>query len=65
MKRKAILILTILIILLGLVAWQPATPISVAQQFITQECQVQTPPTTSAVSLETAVPSCWLANQLP
>ena len=65
MKRKAIIILTIAIILLGLVAWQPATPLSLGQQFVTQECQFQAPASQGTVSLDTAVPPCWLAHQLP
>jgi hypothetical protein len=63
MKRKVIFVLVLIVILFGLVAWTPASPVSFARTFVTQDCLVQSPSDTGVVSLETAVPSCWMAEQ--
>jgi hypothetical protein len=75
MKRKIVFVLVLFVILFGLVAWTPASPISVARSFITQDCVVQASPdlgivptdaaSTGAVSVNSPVPSCWMAEQLP
>lgn len=64
MKRKLVFVLVLIAVVFGLVAWTPATPVSIMRSFITQECLVQTPADNGMVSLDSAVPSCWMAEQL-